>query len=228
MDASIDFLVRGETISCELNAVYNAGYTGRDRSVVHEHIAELAEQGISGPSKVPTLFSVPTYMVLQNTDVQVEHTRTSGEAEWAMLYRGEGPSPLLTVASDHTDRALEAFSVTSAKQLSPNIIGTEAWELNEIEDDLDQAVLLSEVLNDGTWVRLQEGRIADLISPLSWLERLRDLKRLTPGTLLLGGTVPMRDADKQFAQEWRVRLQRSTGESIDLKYAVNMLKPSID
>lgn len=228
MDASIDFLVRGETIPCELNAVYNAGYTGRDQSVVQEHITELAEQGVSGPSNVPTLYSVPTYMVLQNIGVQVEHTRTSGEAEWAMLYRGEDLSPLLTVASDHTDRALEAFSVTSAKQLSPNIIGTEAWDLNEIAGDLDQVALRSEVLNDGTWIRLQEGRIADLISPLSWLERLRDLKRLIPGTLLLGGTVPMRDADKQFAPGWRVRLQRPTGESIDLEYVVNMLQPSID
>src|SRR5699024_2942130 len=110
------------------------------------------------------------------------------EAEWAMLYRGEELSPLLTVASDHTDRALEAFSVTAAKQLSPNIVGIDAWVLDEIEDDLDSIILQSEVWHDDNWIVLQEGQLGELISPINWLSRLRELKRLAPGTMLLGGT----------------------------------------
>lgn len=227
MARSIEFEVSGAAVSCDLHAVYNAGYTGRDQAVVQEHIDELADQGISGPGEIPTLFSVPTYMVMQDTDVEVEHAKTSGEAEWAMLYRGEGPSPLLTVASDHTDRAVEAFNVTSAKQLSPNLIGTKAWPLDEIADQLDDITLRSTVLHEGEWVTLQEGRVGDLISPLEWLQRLRDVDRLTPGTLLLGGTLPMRDSAQQFAEAWAVDLVLPSGDSIGLKYRVNRLVPSI-
>lgn len=227
MVRSIEFEVSGAPISCDLHAVYNAGYTGRDQAVVQAHIDELAEQGIQAPATIPTLFSVPTYMVLQETDVEVEHAKTSGEAEWALLYRGEDASPLLTVASDHTDRALEAFNVTSSKQLSPNVVGTRAWPLDEITDQLDDIVLRSQVLVDGDWVPLQEGTVGDLISPLDWLERLRDLDRLEPGTLLLGGTLPMRDPDQQFADAWAVELTLPTGDSITVQYAVNKLVPSI-
>lgn len=227
MVRTIDFDVSGSLLSCDVAAVYNAGYTGRNQSVVQAHIDELAEQGISGPTEVPTLFSVPTYMVLQETDVEVEHDKTSGEAEWAMLYRGESLSPLLTVASDHTDRAVEAFSVTSSKQLSPNLLGTQAWQLDQITEQLDAITLRSKVLVDGEWVLLQDGTIGDLISPLDWLQRLRDLDRLVPGTLLLGGTLPMRDAAKQFADAWSVELALPTGESIGVQYAVNKLIPSI-
>lgn len=227
MVRTIEFDVSGSPQSCDLAAVYNAGYTGRDQSVVQAHIDELAEQGISGPAEVPTLFSVPTYMVLQETDVEVEHAKTSGEAEWAMLYRGEDLSPLLTVASDHTDRAVEAFSVTSSKQLSPNLLGTRAWPLDEITEQLDDIALRSTVLVNGEWVLLQEGTVGDLISPLDWLDRLRDLNRLAPGTLLLGGTLPMRDPAKQFADAWSVELVLPTGESIGVEYKVNKLIPSI-
>lgn len=223
----IELEVSGSLLSCDLVAVYNAGYTGRDQSVVQAHIDELAEQGISGPSEIPTLFSVPTYMVMQETDVEVEHEKTSGEAEWAMLYRGENLPPLLTVASDHTDRAVEAFSVTSSKQLSPNLLGTQAWQLDEITEQLDDITLRSKVLVDGNWLLLQEGTVGDLISPLDWLQRLRDLNRLVPGTLLLGGTLPMRDPTKQFADAWSVELALPTGESIGVRYSVNRLIPSI-
>lgn len=227
MVRSIEFEVSGSRISTGLRAVYNAGYTGRDQSVVQAHIDELAQQGIKGPDSIPTLFSVPTYMVLQDTDVEVEHAKTSGEGEWALLHRGDDESPLLTVASDHTDRAVEAFSVTSSKQLSPNLVGTRAWLLDEIADELDAIVLRSKVLVDGDWTVLQEGTVGDLISPLDWLDRLRDLDRLQPGTLLLGGTVPMRNPERQFADAWSVELVRPDGDILTVQYQVNKLVPSI-
>lgn len=227
MARSIDFEVSGAVVSSDLRRVYNAGYTGRDQAVVQEHIDELAEQGIAGPDEIPTVFSVPTYMVLQDTDVEVEHAKTSGEAEWAMLYRGADLSPLITVASDHTDRAVEAFSVTSAKQLSPNLVGTKAWLLDEIADQLDAATLRSKVLHDGEWTILQEGSVGDLISPVDWLQRLRALGRLEPGTLLLGGTLPMRDPARQFAAAWAVELVLPSGEAVGVEYRVNRLIQSI-
>ena len=61
--------------------------------------------------------------------VQVAHAKTSGEAEWALIV-GDGPDDLLlTVACDHTDRALEVHGVAWSKQTAPDVLGDVAWPL---------------------------------------------------------------------------------------------------
>lgn len=228
MSRVLRFEVAGESIDCEIVASYNAGYTGRNQATVESHIAELAEQGIAAPKNIPTLFSVPSYMNMQTDLVEVGHAKTSGEAEWALIHRGGAGPDLLTVASDHTDRALEAHDVTSAKQISPNVICRQAWALREIADELDDIVLTSRVCRSGEWTTLQEGAVGDLISPLDWLERLESSGRLRPGCMLLGGTVPMLQASAQFADTWEVSLTRPSGESITTSYDVHQMVPSID
>ena len=227
MTRHLQFNVAGRDIGCAISSSFNAGYTGRDQQTVTAHITELAEQGIKAPAHIPTLFSVPTYMNLQVDRVEVEHARTSGEVEWALIHRGHAGPDLLTVASDHTDRALEAYDVPSAKQITPNVLGTQAWELEEISAEVDDIVMRSRVSHSGEWTLLQEGRIGDLISPLEWLNRLQDSGRLQPGVVVLGGTLPMLDSQKQFADRWEVSLERPNGDFILTSYDVHRMVPSI-
>lgn len=227
MTQTLRFDVAGSMTECTIVAAYNAGYTGRDQATVKAHIDELREQGVEAPGNIPTLFSVPTYMNLQRDHVEVEHAKTSGEVEWALIYRGSDQPALLTVASDHTDRALEAYDVTSAKQISPNILGSQAWDFDDVAGEFDEIVMRSRVHADDGWTLLQEGTIGDLISPADWIDRLADNGRLTAGIAVLGGTVPMLAPDKQFAQKWEVSLERPGGDAIVRTYDVHRMIPSI-
>jgi len=221
------FEVHRRRVECVSSASYNAGYTGRSQKDVEAHITELAHQGVQTPQQIPTLFSVPSYMNLQIDTVEVEHQKTSGEVEWALIYQGTTAPTILTVASDHTDRALEAHDVTSSKQISPNILGTRAWDLNQVSDEIDDIVMRSWGFGSGKWTLLQEGRMGDLISPLEWLERLEELNRLKPGVILLGGTLPMLDPEAQFADRWEVSLTRPNGETITKTYDLHYMHTSI-
>lgn len=227
MTSQLSFDVSGAKIACPVTTSFNAGYTGRDQGAVQAHIAELAEHGIQAPGTTPTLFSIPSYMNLQTSRVEVGHPRTSGEVEWALIHGGTDHPDLLTVASDHTDRALEAHDVTWAKQISPNVLASQAWQLEDLATDLDDIVLSSRVLHDGTWTDLQQGSIGDLISPVEWKERLAQSDRLQPGTVILGGTLPMLDPDRQFADRWEVSMHRPNGDVISCTYDVHRMAPSI-
>lgn len=227
MTQSLVFEMNHGSVDCAVSASYNAGYTGRNQKDVKAHITELAEQGVQAPREIPTLFSVPSYMNLQVDTVEVEHPNTSGEVEWALIYQGPTAPTLLTVASDHTDRALEAHDVTSSKQISPNIFATRAWDLNQVSEQVENIVMRSRVFRSGKWTLLQEGRMGDLISPLEWLERLKKLNRLKAGVILLGGTVPMAHPDAQFADRWEVTLTRPDGETLQKTYNLHYMHSSI-
>src|SRR6478609_11548243 len=99
----------GSIKNVQVRHLLNAGYAGREQDEVQAHIAELAELGVPGPSTTPALYPVSPYLAAQPDVVDVQHPRTSGEAEWALIISDQGP--LLTVACDHTDRALEVHGV---------------------------------------------------------------------------------------------------------------------
>ena len=76
----------------------------------------------------------------------VQHGRTSGEAEWAMVITGPDPEDvLITAACDHTDRALEVHGVAWSKNASPDVLGREAWRLVDIADHLDHIRIVGRV-----------------------------------------------------------------------------------
>ena len=49
--------------------------------------------------------------------------------------------------SDHTDRKVEAYSVTVSKQMCDKPIASELWELEEVVGHWDQMILRSWVLS---------------------------------------------------------------------------------
>lgn len=106
--------VDGERVSLVPNRMINAGYSGRDKEAVQEHIEELEEDGVAPPDSVSMFYAVALYTLLVDPDsVPVVREETSGEAEVGFFISGR--ETYIFVASDHSDRELETVSVPKAK-----------------------------------------------------------------------------------------------------------------
>lgn len=199
----------------------NAGYAGRSQKDVAAHVAELAELGVPAPSTTPALYPVSPYLAQQTGTVAVQHGKTSGEAEWALVVDDTGDL-LLTAACDHTDRELEAYGVAWSKNAAPDVLAGDAWRLADVSGHLDRLTLRAWVTGeDGTEELIQDGTAAELLTPDHWAGVLRERGELEPGTVLVSGTIPMRQGVNQFAGRWRVQLaDPGTGEEISLGYDV--------
>ncbi|MEV8364724.1 DUF2848 domain-containing protein [Streptomyces niveus] len=210
----------GTTRSTEVVQVLNAGYAGRSQADVAAHVAELAELGVPAPSVTPALYPVSPYLAQHTERVSVQHGRTSGEAEWALVVDSEGEL-LLTAACDHTDRELEVHGVAWSKNASPDVLARRAWRLADVEERLDDLALRAWVTHDGRDALIQNGTLAELLTPGYWADVLRERGDLVPGTVLISGTIPMTEGVDQFAERWRVELSDpATGDVIDLAYDV--------
>jgi 2-keto-4-pentenoate hydratase/2-oxohepta-3-ene-1,7-dioic acid hydratase in catechol pathway len=212
----------GTVTEVAVTTLLNGGYAGRSQEDVAAHVRELAELGVPAPSVTPSLYPVSPYLAQQTAVVPVQHARTSGEAEWALVVTDD--DVLLTVACDHTDRALEVHGVAWSKNASPDVLGRRAWRLSEVADRIDAIELTAWA--DG--VEIQRGTLAELLTPAYWVDRLRELGLLRPGTVLLSGTIPMHHGVEQFASKWRVELRDpATGDVLDCAYEVAPLPEPI-
>ncbi|WP_326566807.1 DUF2848 domain-containing protein [Amycolatopsis rhabdoformis] len=214
-------LLDGSEITTSVHTLLNAGYAGRSQDDVAAHVKELAELGVPAPSVTPALYPVAPYLAQQADAVPAQHGRTSGEAEWALVITDDGV--LLTAACDHTDRELEVHGVAWSKNAAPDVLARKAWRLDDLAD-LDSVRLQSWV--DGAL--LQDGTLAELLTPQYWLPVLEARGLAKPGTVLLSGTLPMDPAVDQFGTSWRVALtDPATGDVIDLAYTVETLPEPI-
>ncbi|MFF2186252.1 DUF2848 domain-containing protein [Streptomyces sp. NPDC058155] len=210
----------GTNRSIDVVQVLNAGYAGRSQADVAAHVAELAELGVPAPSVTPALYPVSPYLAQHTEHVSVQHGRTSGEAEWALVVDSEGEL-LLTAACDHTDRELEVHGVAWSKNASPDVLARRAWRLADVQERLDDLALRAWVTHDGRETLIQNGTLAELLTPGYWADVLRERGDLVPGTVLISGTIPMAEGVDQFADRWRVELSDpATGDVIDLAYDV--------
>ncbi|CAB5650143.1 Protein of uncharacterised function (DUF2848) [Comamonas aquatica] len=88
---------------------------------------------------------------------------SSGEVE-ALVFQAEGqlcPS----IASDHTDRKLEAHSVALSKQVCAKPAATDAWLYADVADHIDALVLRSWIVEDGERKPYQDGSMARCAPP---------------------------------------------------------------
>lgn len=217
----------GSTRKVEVRHLLNAGYAGREQDEVQAHIEELALLGVPGPSTTPALYPVSPYLAQQTSEVRVQHGRTSGEAEWAMVITEE--DVLLTVACDHTDRDLEVHGVAWSKNASPDVLGRKAWRLDEVRDRLDRITLKGWVgAGDEPDTLIQDSTLGALLTPDYWLDVLTGRGLNQPGTVLISGTVAMSAGVDQFARSWKVEMtDPATGASIDASYIVDRMAEPI-
>ena len=176
----------GHEIVSELEVAIVAGFTGRDRTAVLDHIAELAEQGVASPTEFPCFYQVAPQLVTQGDVLVTTEPSTSGEAEVGLIVH-DG-TVLVTLASDHTDRAAERIDIALSKRLCHKVVATSVWRLDDVIDHWDTLRLRSWVGDDGS-DPYQDGPLAELLAPnllldaVPWRERPECF-------LLLCGTVP--------------------------------------
>ena len=168
-----------------------AGWTGRDRDAVEEHIEELAALGVPRPSRVPLFYRGSASLLTQQAEIEVVGQQTSGEAEALLLQLGD--ETWVGLGSDHTDRDLEGYSVAAAKQACPKPICTNFWPYEEVAGHWDQLLLRSIIDEDGGKKLYQEGPLSALRHPDDLVRDYCGQDSLPNGTLLFCGTLTARD-----------------------------------
>ncbi|NNE89225.1 MAG: DUF2848 domain-containing protein [Silicimonas sp.] len=201
----------------DIKRVIVAGWTGRDRAAVDHHIEELSAIGVAPPSEVPLFYRVSNSLLTQAPEIQVLGEETSGEVEPLLIHAEE--QIWLGLASDHTDRALEAVSVASSKQVCAKPVSHQLWPLEEVADHLDQLKLICDINKGDAWVRYQLGTLS-AIRPLTELIKTSGL---ASGDAMLCGTLAAIDGVRP-ATQYRMSLTDPVLErSLSLDYAVTTL-----
>lgn len=215
------FTIEGKALDLHIKQIYVAGWTGRNRDAVDHHIKELAELGISPPSQIPLYYRVSNNLLTQSSQLDVLGDSSSGEVEPLLIQKND--EIFIGLASDHTDRQLESYSVAASKQACPKPVSNELWKLDSVVEHLDSLILRCMIKENEHWVLYQEGTLAN-ISPLLDLVgkiEFKDNDAMLCGTLAaIGGVRP--------AQEYRMELfDPVLKKTIALSYSVNTL-PIID
>ena len=155
-----------ELRSLEPTALVVAGWTGRDVAAIEHHIEELAALGVPRPSSVPLYYRVAAQLLTQSPAIEALGDRSSGEAEPVFFFsQGEW---WLSVASDHTDRHVESYSVAVSKQMCAKPVAEVAWRWRDLQAHQDEVALHSRIFEGGRWVDYQRGTLAS-IRPLAAL-----------------------------------------------------------
>lgn len=219
---TLSFRVNGAPLPLELTHLIVAGWTGRDADAIAHHIAELAELGVPAPSDTPLYYRVSAPLLTDAPLIEAVGGASSGEVE-PLIVEAEGKR-YLGLASDHTDRALEAHSVAMSKQVCAKPCALELWEWDEVADRLEEIELESWIEEGGDWVPYQSGTIAS-IRPLTELiagSRLSELAKDGPVAMLCG-TFGAKGGVRPAAKFRMQMRDPKTGRSITHEYETRTL-----
>jgi len=197
-----------------------AGWTGRNRAALEEHIEELAKLGVARPKVVPMYYRVGVSLLSTEAQVQVVGRNASGEAE-VVLWK-HGGELLVGVGSDHTDRVVEAAGITMSKQLCPKPVSATVWPWVEVKDHWDQLVLSSTLPR--TNESYQRGCVGSMVKPddlVALFEARHGL--FEDDAAMFCGTLPALGGIR-YADEMTIELSDPVlGRSIRHSYAVDPL-----
>jgi Protein of unknown function (DUF2848) len=163
-----------------------AGWTGRDPVARDKHIAELEAIGIARPATTPIYYRVSARRITTVDSIEVSGNDSSGEVEFVLI--GWQGRIFVGLGSDHTDRKVEAYSVTVSKQMCDKVMAPVLWELEEVAGHWDQMILRSYAWIDGARVLYQEGKLDSMLSVADLVEGGFGGKGLPDGCAMFGGT----------------------------------------
>jgi hypothetical protein len=165
-----------------VETVIIAGWAGRNRDAVEEHIRELEAVGVPRPSSVPVFYRVSASRLTVAAEIE-STSASSGEVE-AVLLR-HGGRTWVGVGSDHTDREVESYGVAISKQLCDKPLAGEFWAYDDVAGHWDELTLRAWVDGD---VLYQEGSLSGLLPAAELMSRAQP--PLRDGTLMFCGTLP--------------------------------------
>lgn len=175
------------TVVADIQSLIIAGWAGRDLDAIEHHIEELAALGVPRPSEVPLYYRVASNQLTQSSNVQALGTSSSGEVE-VFVFTVDG-TMYVSLASDHTDRKLEAYGVAESKQACVKPVATTAWRFDDVVEYWDELVIRSWIEENGDQVLYQEGTLDSLRLPQDLIEGYTNQKTLPEGHGMICGTV---------------------------------------
>jgi hypothetical protein len=163
-----------------------AGWTGRDPVARDKHIAELEAIGIARPASTPIYYRVAARRLTTADSIEVSGGDSSGEVEFVLI--GWQGRIFVGLGSDHTDRKVEAYSVTVSKQMCEKVMASTLWELEDVAGHWDRMVLRSWAWIGGERVLYQEGTLDGMLPVADLIDRGFAGKGLPDGCAMFGGT----------------------------------------
>jgi len=163
-----------------------AGWTGRDPVARDKHIAELEAIGIARPATTPIYYRCSARRITLEDRIEVSGGDSSGEVEFVLI--GWQGRIFVGCGSDHTDRKVEAYSVTVSKQMCDKPVASVLWELEDVIAHWDKMILRSWAVIGGARVLYQEGTLDAMLPVKDLIERGFGGKDLPDGCAMFGGT----------------------------------------
>ncbi len=163
-----------------------AGWTGRDPVARDKHIAELEAVGIARPATTPIYYRVSARRLTMADSIEVSGGDSSGEVEFVLI--GWQGRIFVGCGSDHTDRKVEAYSVTVSKQMCDKVVAPTLWELEDVIGHWDRMILRSHARINGERVLYQEGTLDAMLPVDDLIARGFGGGRLPDGCAMFGGT----------------------------------------
>lgn len=163
-----------------------AGWTGRDAAAVEHHIKELEALGVKRPATVPIFYQVSAARLTTASSIEVPGNESSGEVEYVLVQHNGRLH--VGCGSDHTERKVEAFSVTVSKQMCEKPIAPALWLFDDVKSHWDRLILRSYIIEEGRRVLYQEGAVTTMRDPEELIARYTNGQRLAEGTVLFCGT----------------------------------------
>src|SRR6266581_2270822 len=124
---------RAETINIQGAVI--AGWTGRDKSAMEQHIRELEALGVARPATTPIFYRVAVTRMTTASSIEVAGPDSSGEVEFVLV--SHGGKLFVGVGSDHTDRKAETYNVTVSKQMCEKPVAPHFWPFEEVSGHWD-------------------------------------------------------------------------------------------
>jgi Protein of unknown function (DUF2848) len=175
-----------------------AGWTGRDPAAVAKHIEELKALGVREPASTPIFYRVAAARLTTETHIEVSGADSGGEVEFIVMR--QAGKLWIGVGSDHTDRVVEAYSVTVSKQMCDKPVASQFWAYADVAEHWDELVLRSFVVEDGQRRVYQEGSVTAMLHPEALISRYTSGSGLSDSTLMFCGTLPVNGGVRPTAQ----------------------------
>jgi hypothetical protein len=176
----------GTPLTLAIDKAVIAGWTGRDPAARDKHIAELEAIGIARPASTPIYYRCSARRITLEDRIEVSGENSSGEVEFVLI--GWQGRIFVGCGSDHTDRKVEAYSVTVSKQMCDKPVASVLWELEDVIGHWDQMILRSWAVIDGARVLYQEGTLDAMLPVKDLIDRGFGGKGLPDGCVMFGGT----------------------------------------
>ena len=176
----------GTPLTLAIDTAVIAGWTGRDPVARDKHIAELEAIGIARPATTPIYYRCSARRITLADSIEVCGENSSGEVEFVLI--GWQGRIFVGCGSDHTDRKVEAYSVTVSKQMCDKPVASVLWELEDVIAHWDRLILRAWATIGGQRVLYQEGTLDHMLPVKELIARGFGTAGLPDGCAMFGGT----------------------------------------